>query len=631
MFKAATIGLLGLMANVNAEPSCSAGKYLRVTLWDSFGDGWGDAEWTLTDPSNTVSSVTVTCDDADKVFTVRPTEFTPVEGDYVMTVSSTDSEVPANWWEVYWKVEEMDSSDEPTGVYYEGTYDSVMTWNYDCGDAPDRRRKLPTATDTWTLSSAEDLPDFTCDGCSGGECSKKGKKGPSEKSKKGPIKGGKKDDDDDKKGGKGKGKGGPRDLHTTEGSNSTRGTRGTRGTTSSSNSTRGSTSREVSYGNPNTDLTVRMFAEEECKGPKCKGKNKKSNSQCDGWDDVTRIGAHWYIADSTQTSLFQDGSLCDGCSGSCNICLGDGSYVFRVTGPTFGNETDESDRPSFKSWEFCHARGYFNDQMNFHVKKGKCYPDDLRWSNEICEDEQESEVELSGVIALGGIPSEFFAAQATTLVLDTLARTVNGWTTQQMSVMATSLDARSLTAESRALRSYTHDIQFSVSFVAEDFSVNGASYDAVENLISDMAATLEASFNSGVFTEQLTHGAVTMNVDTLQGVSTVELVSLEIGRIQYAQSHLVYYYSSDEDSVQSGSDNRASTVSTMVFLGFLSVVAVGFIALVGIAHHGVKAYERVSSVTDSEDQSRQDRLAAVRTPFGTSQQNYRPVTAPLQI
>lgn len=592
------------MANVNAD--CAGGgdySYLRVTLWDSFGDGWGDAEWTLTDPSNTVSSVSVTCDDADKVFTVRPEEFTPVTGDYVMTVSSSDSEVPANWWEVYWKVEEIDSFDEPTGVYYEGAYDSVMTWNFACND-------------TWTLSSAEDLPDFTCDGCSGGECSKKSKKGASKKSKKGPIKGGKKDDDDDDKKKGGKGKKGPRALHNTEGRSTTGGT---------SNSTRG-TSGEVSYGNPNTDLSVKMFAEEGTT-------LMSSNKQCDGWEDVTRIGAHWYIADSTQTALFQDGSLCDGCSGSCDICLGDGSYVFRVTGPTFGNETDDGEEPTFKSWEFCHARGSFNDQMNFHVKKGKCYPDDLRWSNEICEGEQESEVELSGVIALAGIPSEFFAGQATAIVLDVLARTVKGWTTEQMSVMATSLDARSLTADARSLRSYTHDIQFSVSFVAEDFSVNGASYDAVESLMADMAATLEASFYSGAFTEELVHGAVLMDVDTLQSVSTVELVSLDINRIRYAQSHLVYYYSGDDDSaqMQSGSDNAAHTVSTVVFLGFLSVMAVGFIALVGIAHHGVKSFERVSTVSDSEEQSQRDRMAAVRTPFGTSQQNYRPVSTPLQI
>lgn len=39
----------------------------------------------------------------------------------------------------------------------------------------------------------------------------------------------------------------------------------------------------------------------------------------------------------TGTKLFDDGSLCDAdaCEATCNICLRVGSYVFRVTGPTY--------------------------------------------------------------------------------------------------------------------------------------------------------------------------------------------------------------------------------------------------------------------------------------------------------
>ena len=458
------------------------------------------------------------------------------------------------------------------------------------------------------MKSAEDLADFTCDGCSGEKCkNEKSKSSPSRNSKKAPIK-------NDKKKQKGKqtdNKKGKKSLSMSQDLN---------------NSTVGNSSsgEAMTYGERNTDVTVKMFAK-ECKGKHC-GKN------CDGWEDVTRIGAHWYISDVSQTSLFDDGSLCEGCASSCNLCLGDGSYVFRVTGPTF-NSTEDERNTDFHVWEFCHGRGYFNDQMNFHIKKGKCYPDDLRWSNEICEEEQESIVTASGIIALGGITSEFFAQKASTMVLDALAKTVPGWAIDTMAVTATSLDARSLLASSenrRLLPSYTHDIQFSVSFVAEEYTVNGAAYSAVESLITDMMATLEASFATGVFAYQLRQDATTMDVDALQEVTTVELVSLEIDSIHYASSHLVYYYGDDE--VQSVSATSSSNgISTTITVVFLLVVAAGFVAFVGISRHGMSSYKKLNTISDSSRDHKAEMSMNVRTPFGVTSTKYKPVSAAIQV
>jgi hypothetical protein len=58
---------------------------------------------------------------------------------------------------------------------------------------------------------------------------------------------------------------------------------------------------------------------------------------------------------------------------------------------------------------------------------------------------------VAAMIALAGIPGKKFAAQARTIVLDTLAKTVEGWDIESMSVTATSLDARSMSAGSGAL------------------------------------------------------------------------------------------------------------------------------------------------------------------------------------
>ena len=126
------LGFLALASNslsVDAIPipSCG-GKYLRVTLWDTFGDGWGGAEFVLSDPSNTESNVEMPCDQNELTFNINPTEFTPNEGYYDMTVVTSDSELPTNWWEIYWIVEEIDSTGTETGVYYEGTYNTEMKW-----------------------------------------------------------------------------------------------------------------------------------------------------------------------------------------------------------------------------------------------------------------------------------------------------------------------------------------------------------------------------------------------------------------------------------------------------------------------------------------------------------------------
>jgi hypothetical protein len=564
------------------------GNYLRVTLWDSFGDGWGGVEWELTGPSGSITTATVYSSDEEKVFDVKPVNYPfPGFGSYNMSVTTVDSELPANWWEIYWKVEEFEYDGTPTGVYYEGAYGTTMSWEY-----------AVVTNNTWTLVAAQDLPNFSCNGCSGQKCDTKGKPGPdNKKEKNGPIKGGK---------GKAKGKGNGRFLDGLSNSSESDG--------------------EIAYGDRNTDLTVKMFSEGGDK--KKKGPNKSKKADCNGWEEVYLLSAHWYISDSAQTSLFDDGSLCEGCSGACDICLGDGSYVFRVTGPNFNGTDDQED----KTWQFCHARGNFNDQLNFHVKKGKCHPGDLRWASEISSDtEQESVVMVAGMIALVGIPGEILAAQARAIVIDTLAKTVEGWNIESMSVTTTSLDARSMAAGTRALRSYTHDIEFSVHFIAEDFSVDGASFAAVESLLADMAATLEASFSAGAFSEKLVEDAMTTGVDMLKGVTTVELLSLEVVSIEYAETHLVYYYGNDESVQSYNIDNSDRSVSTNAIIAFMSVAAVGFIAFVGVTRHGFNAYSKLRSATDSEVGHNMEMQMTVNSPFGATDQRFQPVNAGLKL
>merc|ERR1712169_119326 len=152
-------------------------------------------------------------------------------------------------------------------------------------------------------------------------------------------------------------------------------------TTTSSNSTTTAKSKPR-YGPPAVNVRVTMWDE-----------------QGDGWWQEDYLGSSWYISDSTRTELFHSGTLCDGFSGECKLCLGDGSYVFRTTGW----------RSEFVSWQFCGVRGSYHNELSFHIKKGKCYPDVLIDIRDICEGEVSSNVTLHGVIAVSGVASEFFS------------------------------------------------------------------------------------------------------------------------------------------------------------------------------------------------------------------------------
>jgi hypothetical protein len=94
------------------------------------------------------------------VFDDRHIDFSPGAGSYTMSVTTADSVLPANWWEAYWKVEEMYDAGMPTGVYYEGAYGTTISWEYAVASVEPElmpTRRLTVFDDTWTLVVAEGL------------------------------------------------------------------------------------------------------------------------------------------------------------------------------------------------------------------------------------------------------------------------------------------------------------------------------------------------------------------------------------------------------------------------------------------------------------------------------------------
>jgi hypothetical protein len=239
---------------------------------------------------------------------------------------------------------------------------------------------------------------------------------------------------------------------------------------------------------------------------------------------------------------------------------------------------------------------------------------------------ESSSVTLLGVIALGGVSSERFTQNDASIVLNALASTVNGWKAENMAFVGSTMEVRSLSSSQRGLNTFTHDVEFTVTFVAEDYGISGATYALVENLVDDMAATLETAFGSGAFTASLVGSASLANNDVIADVNSEELVSLEITKIAYTHSHLVYIYDEDQNVV-AGSSSMSSSNSYITNVAIFGVAIAGVIvvAVVGVMTHKFNGYNKLSSESESARVSsqveEQDDIEIVQNPFANTEQN----------
>jgi hypothetical protein len=325
--------------------------------------------------------------------------------------------------------------------------------------------------------------------------------------------------------------------------------------------TKNTTKTKKRYGPPAVNLRVTMFDE-----------------YGDGWWKNDYSGGSWYLADDRRQQLFHTGTLCDGSVGFCNLCLGDGSYTMRFTGPA----------SNFTAWDFCGVTGHRATELTFHVKKGECVADSVVSLQTECMGTVESSVSLTGVVAISGFASELVTESTYPAITKTLAAMIQGWSAENIQIVGTTLDARS---SSRRLSDFTQDFTFEVSFVAEKaFGIDGRSYSNLENLADTLATTLSNKMASGQFESSLQLELSLSNVVSLSATSAAELISLEVSTVNYEGS--------DELSVSTlppvdfssyTTTKNVSRYNVEAIAVFFGVAVVGFVAFVGIMRQGVTA------------------------------------------
>lgn len=134
---------------------------LSITLWDTFGDGWGEARLLVKYPSGETSVHRPACETRSSIV-VDPCASSVVDGGYVLSIQAINESTALAYWEIFWRVEQYDPYGSSTGDHVDGSIDTVMVWTYD------------SWSDSWTMHAATDLLDPECIACTGQSCASSG-------------------------------------------------------------------------------------------------------------------------------------------------------------------------------------------------------------------------------------------------------------------------------------------------------------------------------------------------------------------------------------------------------------------------------------------------------------------------
>jgi hypothetical protein len=320
-----TVLLASLFSLISGCSNTANESCITVTMTDLYGDGWDGARLYVEFPDGSTGSDAPTCTENPIVREIC----TSSSGMFYLTAAIEEDRVPENYWEVLWTVETCGNSTNGTSsnqtTLYTGTFNTTMILSYDDN------------TLEWSLVYYENILPNTkeCDACGDARACKDDDK-PRPKRRRDDRKKKRGDDRKKRRGGDDKGSAGSDDKNTTRGSDDDKNT------------------------------TRRLGAGDNLRVPRAANTRVTMYDQdADGWWLDNYLGSSWYLADSTRTQLFHTGTLCDGATGYCKMCVSDGSYTMRFTG-------DGSD--GFTTWDFCGVTGTYGQELIFEVENGRCIP-----------------------------------------------------------------------------------------------------------------------------------------------------------------------------------------------------------------------------------------------------------------
>jgi len=520
---------------------------LHVTLWDLFGDSWNGAEYYVEKPNGATTETMHTSPDCEHNPRLVRVTFDPVQssGLYYMTVNTPGNYIPHEWWEIFWTVRVGETKE-----FYTGGFNTTMVWDFDLQNCQ------------WHLLHYINLWNNTkdCDGCGGANAC------PAKKPKPAPKKG----DAPPKKNGGGKG----------AGNGDGNGDNENEGDGNENEETGNMTVSSPSYGPRAVDVEVTMYDEE--------GK---------GWWFSNYLGTSWYIYDTSRTTLFETGTLCNHTNGACKLCLGDGSYIYRATydkdNSTIALDTHDEVHNNFTSWDFCGVSGHYSDELHFHVKKGKCVADFITCLTDICDDVQVfANVQILGSMLVSDVSSNQFDAADSNVFVSAFVKEVTGIQVSNVAVLSSSLAIGT---------TQSFVVNFALNFVTDSsFALDGTANAAVDTLVSKMASSLNMQMANGEYVAAVHSLALSNKVGAMASVTSVSLLSFDLNAVTYTGSRDMVVGKTMTAEIQMADTYSGSAFDFASISFLLAFVGVGLIVVAGVYSRKMVAYSKLGQESTHE-------------------------------
>ena len=598
-----TVLLASLFSFISGCTNTANETCMTITLTDLYGDGWDGARLYAEFPDGATGSDAPTCTDKTIVREIC----TNTSGMFYLTAAIEEDRIPENYWEVLWTVETCGNQTNET-MLYTGTFNTTMIFSYDDNSME------------WSLAYYENILPNTkeCDACGDArQCEDDDK--PRPKRRRSPKK-----DDDRRKKRKGD------DRKKRKGDDKVNGPDA------------GDDKNTTRKGDDDKNTTRRLGAGDNIRSPRAANTRVTMYDQdANGWWLENYLGSSWFLADSTRTQLFHTGTLCDGATGYCKMCLSDGSYTMRFTG-------DGSD--GFTTWDFCGVTGTYGQELIFEVENGRCVPIAVLDLALACGDPTitytfESSLELcltsemlnmsdpNAVTTLTQTLIEVLGADSAMVIIEDektgrdhgVSRPSPSKKSSDDDKNVTSVDGKdddkkrnlkSLKDDDKKKKSkrssskdddkameemvYRHEIKFQITFTVHSDQLVDMELleEQYTQLLADKIAN--GTFIPALIANSLTYGYAPFNSTSCAVSEEFELLSLVFdGSVPFVESPLAL------DSSLIGTvahDTQASYDYSSITL-FSGALLLGFVAFVGILARGMNGYDTLRDDSEHLDSS----------------------------
>jgi hypothetical protein len=202
-----------------------------------------------------------------------------------------------------------------------------------------------------------------------------------------------------------------------------------------------------------------------------------------------------------------------------------GHFIFRFAGIEPAEPADAA------TWEFCGMSGGINEEFEFIMREGVCYPLTNKLSAlTYCEYGFETAISMNGVFSIEGDFTSLSALSEvdTSLLEKELALLMPGDLT--VTIQSVTHDVES-----------TFNVYFKASIIAESVGYDGSQMDKVDTMMYELESTLTEAFESGMLKSKLLRDLDSIpntEDDVLRHASGIKMLGfMEIASMTYQDKH----------------------------------------------------------------------------------------------